>query len=49
VDMRTVEVLKALGNPTRLQIMEWLRTPEASFSEYEPIADRASGPFMLIE
>jgi DNA-binding transcriptional ArsR family regulator len=41
VDMRTVEVLKALGNPTRLQIMEWLRTPEASFSEYEPIADRA--------
>ncbi|MCJ1673686.1 MULTISPECIES: helix-turn-helix transcriptional regulator [unclassified Rathayibacter] len=39
--MRTVEVLKALGNPTRLQIMEWLRTPEASFSEYEPIADRA--------
>jgi DNA-binding transcriptional ArsR family regulator len=41
MDMRTVEVLKALGNPTRLQIMEWLRTPEASFSEYEPIADRA--------
>lgn len=36
-----VDVLKALGNPTRLQIMEWLRTPEASFSEYEPIADRA--------
>ncbi|PPH80239.1 transcriptional regulator [Rathayibacter sp. AY1D5] len=36
-----VEVLKALGNPTRLQIMEWLRSPEASFSEFEPIADRA--------
>ncbi|MFB9315601.1 ArsR/SmtB family transcription factor [Nocardioides plantarum] len=36
-----VETLKALGNPTRLQIMEWLRTPEQSFSEYEPIADRA--------
>lgn len=36
-----VDVLKALGNPTRLQIMEWLRTPEASFSKYEPIADRA--------
>ncbi|ALE83294.1 ArsR/SmtB family transcription factor [Pseudonocardia sp. HH130629-09] len=36
-----VDVLKALGNPTRLQIMEWLRTPEASFSEYEPMADRA--------
>ena len=36
-----VETLKALSNPTRLQIMEWLRTPEQSFSEYEPIADRA--------
>ena len=35
-----VETLKALSNPTRLQIMEWLRTPEESFSEYEPIADR---------
>jgi DNA-binding transcriptional ArsR family regulator len=34
------EVLKLLGNPTRLQIMEWLRTPEESFAEYEPIADR---------
>jgi DNA-binding transcriptional ArsR family regulator len=41
VDARLVEVLKALGNPTRLQIMEWLRSPEVSFSEYEPIADRA--------
>ncbi|KQQ04188.1 ArsR family transcriptional regulator [Rathayibacter sp. Leaf185] len=39
--MQLVEVLKALGNPTRLQIMEWLRSPEASFSEYEPIADRS--------
>lgn len=36
-----VEVLKALGNPTRLQIMEWLRDPQTTFSEYEPIADRA--------
>jgi DNA-binding transcriptional ArsR family regulator len=35
-----IDVLKALGNPTRLQIMEWLRTPEESFEEYEPIADR---------
>lgn len=34
------ETLKLLGNPTRLQIMEWLRTPEESFEEYEPIADR---------
>jgi DNA-binding transcriptional ArsR family regulator len=36
-----LEALKALGNPARLQIMEWLRSPEESFSEYEPIADRA--------
>ncbi|RJU00315.1 transcriptional regulator [Arthrobacter frigidicola] len=35
-----VEVLKLLGNPTRLQIMEWLRSPEESFAEYEPVADR---------
>lgn len=35
-----VDILKALGNPTRLQIMEWLRAPEASFNECEPIADR---------
>jgi DNA-binding transcriptional ArsR family regulator len=41
VDPDLVDALKALGNPTRLQIMEWLRTPEESFSEYEPIADRA--------
>jgi DNA-binding transcriptional ArsR family regulator len=34
------EVLKVLGNPTRLQIMEWLRNPGESFEEYEPIADR---------
>lgn len=41
MDAQLVEVLKALGNPARLQIMEWLRSPEESFSEYEPIADRA--------
>ncbi|MFH8610661.1 ArsR/SmtB family transcription factor [Streptomyces sp. NPDC018029] len=35
-----VEVFKALGNPARLQIMEWLKDPEAHFAEYEPIADR---------
>lgn len=32
--------LKALANPARLQIMQWLKDPEASFAEYEPIADR---------
>ncbi|WP_223911202.1 ArsR/SmtB family transcription factor [Actinomyces capricornis] len=34
-----LEVLKALGNPARLQIMEWLRDPKTSFAEYEAIAD----------
>lgn len=41
-DAPLVDALKALANPTRLQIMEWLRTPEESFAEYEPIADRAT-------
>lgn len=36
-----VNALKALGNPTRLQIMQWLRDPQVSFAQYEPIADRA--------
>jgi DNA-binding transcriptional ArsR family regulator len=35
-----VEALKALVNPARLQIMEWLRDPHAEFAEWEPIADR---------
>ncbi|MEV4422830.1 metalloregulator ArsR/SmtB family transcription factor [Patulibacter sp. NPDC049589] len=35
-----LEALKALANPVRLQIMEWLRDPEAEFAAYEPIADR---------
>src|SRR5579884_2890059 len=37
-----VEVFKALGNPARLQIMRWLKDPDACFGEYEPIADRRS-------
>lgn len=37
-----IEVFKALGNPARLQIMEWLKEPEEHFGEYEPIADRRS-------
>ncbi|MDH6626693.1 DNA-binding transcriptional ArsR family regulator [Streptomyces sp. LBL] len=37
-----IEVFKALGNPARLQIMQWLKNPEAHFDEYEPIADRQS-------
>jgi DNA-binding transcriptional ArsR family regulator len=35
-----LEMLKALGNPTRLQIMGWLREPDVSFADFEPIADR---------
>jgi DNA-binding transcriptional ArsR family regulator len=35
-----IEVFKALGNPARLQIMQWLKDPEAHFGEYEAIADR---------
>lgn len=35
-----VEAFKALGNPVRLQIMQWLKEPERQFAGYEPIADR---------
>jgi DNA-binding transcriptional ArsR family regulator len=35
-----VEALKALANPARLQIMNWLRDPHTEFAEWEPIADR---------
>ena len=34
------EALKALANPARLQLMQWLREPVESFAEFEPIADR---------
>lgn len=37
-----IEVFKALSNPVRLQIMQWLKDPDAYFAEYEPIADRQS-------
>lgn len=36
-----LEALKALANPIRLEILEWLRDPEVQFAEWEPIADRA--------
>lgn len=35
-----VNALKALANPTRLQIMTWLQDPHREFAEWEPIADR---------
>ncbi|MEW2131745.1 metalloregulator ArsR/SmtB family transcription factor [Streptomyces sp. NPDC005435] len=38
--VETLEAFKALANPVRLQIMRWLRNPDAEFAAYEPIADR---------
>ncbi|MES9537848.1 MULTISPECIES: metalloregulator ArsR/SmtB family transcription factor [unclassified Actinomadura] len=35
-----IEAFKALGNPARLQIMQWLKDPERHFGDWEPIADR---------
>jgi DNA-binding transcriptional ArsR family regulator len=35
-----LDALKALANPVRMRIMEWLRDPEAEFADYDPIADR---------
>ena len=35
-----VDALKALANPTRLQIMNWLEDPDGEFAQWEPIADR---------
>ncbi|GLY19839.1 helix-turn-helix domain-containing protein [Kineosporia rhizophila] len=35
------EVFKALSNPARLEILNWLREPDKNFAEWEPIADRA--------
>jgi DNA-binding transcriptional ArsR family regulator len=35
-----LDALKALANPVRLQIMEWLRDSAVEFADYEPIADR---------
>jgi DNA-binding transcriptional ArsR family regulator len=35
-----IDVFKALGNPVRLQIMQWLKDPDVHFGEYEPVADR---------
>lgn len=36
-----LDALKALANPVRLQIMEWLSDSEVEFADYAPIADRA--------
>ncbi|MDO4888113.1 MAG: helix-turn-helix domain-containing protein [Actinomycetaceae bacterium] len=39
-DRQLLDALKALANPVRLQIMEWLRNPNEEFADWEPIADR---------
>ncbi|KQM16797.1 ArsR family transcriptional regulator [Plantibacter sp. Leaf171] len=36
-----IDALKALANPVRLEIVQWLRDPEVAFADYEPIANRA--------
>lgn len=36
-----VTAFKALANPARLQIMDWLRDPDTEFAAWEPIADRS--------
>lgn len=35
-----VDALKALANPVRLQIMNWLEDPDGEFAQWEAIADR---------
>jgi DNA-binding transcriptional ArsR family regulator len=35
-----LRALRALSNPVRLQILQWLREPELHFAFAEPIADR---------
>lgn len=35
-----VAAFKALANPVRWQILEWLRDPDGEFSAWESIADR---------
>lgn len=34
------QVFKALANPVRWQILEWLRDPAVEFAEWPPVADR---------
>jgi DNA-binding transcriptional ArsR family regulator len=36
----SVAALKALANPARLQIMNWLGDPDREFAQWDPIADR---------
>jgi DNA-binding transcriptional ArsR family regulator len=35
--MEHLEIFKALSNKTRLDILNWLKEPEASFPDQEPV------------
>lgn len=39
ISAELVEVFKALANPVRLQLLQWLRNPEEHFPVEEAIAD----------
>lgn len=39
VDTEVLEAFKALSNPVRLRILQWLRDPRANFPQERAIAD----------
>jgi ArsR family transcriptional regulator len=41
IDPDVVRALRALANPMRLQLLAWLRDPDAHFAAYAPIAERS--------
>ncbi|MFE4713593.1 MULTISPECIES: ArsR/SmtB family transcription factor [unclassified Paenibacillus] len=41
--MDTIEILKALSNESRLQILQWLKEPEKHFNPHEGIDMRTIG------
>lgn len=38
-----LDIFKALGNPTRLEILRWLKTPERHFPPHTEVAGFAQG------
>ncbi len=41
--MDTLKILKAIGNQKRLQILEWLKTPEANFPPHKEVKGFGNG------
>ncbi|UFJ40989.1 helix-turn-helix domain-containing protein [Brevibacillus humidisoli] len=41
--MKPIEVFKALSNDARLQILQWLKDPEAHFTPHEGVDMRETG------